>query len=182
MDVHTGSAPKSFIEITYTGEAPYSDLEQFKLQAMIEVLNIKLIETLREEMSGIYGGSMSGSLNKIPYNNFGIVVRLPCGPENVDKLLKATYAEIEKIKTAGPLETDLAKVKENWKKQYVENIKNNGYWLRQLQMLSEATTTQSDILTYEKRVDALTVKELKETANKYLTGKNLVQAVLYPEK
>jgi zinc protease len=31
-------------------------------------MNIKLIESLREELSGIYGGGMYGNLNKNPYN------------------------------------------------------------------------------------------------------------------
>jgi zinc protease len=182
MEVHKGSEPKSLINLQYTGEAPYSYDEQLKLQALMEVLNIKIIETLREEMSGIYGGRISGSLTKNPYNNFSIGVNLPCGPENVDKLLKAALAEIEKVKTAGPQETDLKKVKENWKKQYEENMKSNPYWLAKLQQIEESNTTASDILNYEKKVDALTIKELRETANKYLNGQNYIQAILYPEK
>jgi zinc protease len=38
------------------------------------------------------------------------------------------------------------------------------------------------ILTYEKKVNALTVTELKETANKYFGMKNFIQVILYPEK
>ena len=166
----------------FTGEAPYSDEEQLKLQAVLEVLNIKIIETLREDLSGIYGGGIFGSLSKNPYNSYSIGVSLPCGPENVDKLVKAALVEIQKVKTSGPLEADLNKVKENWKKQYEENMKDNNYWVRQLQQSMEMGANPAAILAYKKKVDALTVKELKETANKYLDMKNFIQVVLYPEK
>ena len=181
-EVRKGTEPKSFISMQFTGEAPYSDQEQLKLQAVMEVLNIKIIESLREDMGGIYGGGIFGSLNKNPYPNYSVGVSLPCGPENVDKLVKAALDEIQKVKANGPLEVDLNKVKENWKKQYQENMKDNSYWMRQLQQTVELGSNPSDILSYEKRVDALTVKDLKETANKYLDMKNFIQVVLYPEK
>src|SRR5690606_5032943 len=91
-EVKKGTEPQSYIRMFFTGEAPYSDAENLKLQALIEVLNIKLIETLREDLSGIYGGAVFGGLNKHPYNNYSVGVALPCGPENVDKLIAATFA------------------------------------------------------------------------------------------
>ena len=181
-EIRKGTEPKSFISMRFTGEAPYSDEEQLKLQAVLEVLNIKIIESLREELSGIYGGGIFGSLSKNPYNNYSIGVSLPCGPENVDKLVKAALDEIQKVKSNGPMETDLNKVKENWKKQYQENMKDNAYWARQLQQSVEMGSNPAAILTYEKKVDALTVTELKETANKYFGMKNFIQVILYPEK
>jgi zinc protease len=166
----------------WNGEAPYSDSEQLKLQALIEVLNIKLIESLREEMSGVYGGGMFGNLNKFPYNNFTIGASFPCGPENVDKLIAAALAEIEKIKTTGPSEADLNKVKETWKQQYEVNIKDNNFWARQLIQSIEYGSDASNVLSYEKRIAALTPKDVKETAAKYLDAKNYIQVVLNPEK
>jgi zinc protease len=181
-EVRKGTEQKSFIRFFWNGEAPYSESEQLKLQALTEVLNIKLIENLREELSSIYGGGMFGSLNKYPYNNYSIGVALPCGPENVDQLIKATFAEIEKIKTSGPKEEDLNKVKETWRQQYDVNIKDNQFWVRQLISSVETGTTPEIVLAYPQRIAALTVKDVKDAANKYLDMKNYVQVVLYPEK
>lgn len=180
-EVKKGTEPKSYIRMFFNGEAPYSEAEQLKVQALIEVLNIKLIETLREDLSGIYGGALFGGLNKHPYNNYSIGVALPCGPENVDKLIEATLAEIEKVKTKGPEEADLNKVKETWKTQYKENIKDNNFWASAL-IRSVENETPVQVLDYEKRIEALTTKDLKEVANKYFDMKNYVQVVLYPEK
>jgi zinc protease len=125
---------------------------------------------------------MSGSLNKYPYNNYSIGISIPCGPENVDKLIVAALAEIEKVKTAGPSEADLSKVKETWKQQYLVNIKDNTFWARQLLQSVELGSNPAGILSYEKKVDALTPLDLKGVANKYLDTKNYVQVVLNPEK
>ena len=181
-EVKKGTEPKSYISMAFTGETPYSDEANLKLQGLIEVLNIKLIESLREELSGIYGGGMRGSLNKNPYNNYSINVSLPCGPENVDKLIKATMDEIQKIKDAGPIEADLSKVKETWIKQYQEDVKDNSYWLSKLQQSVESGSSAGDVLTVEKRINALTANDVKEAANLYFNMKNYLQVVLNPEK
>ncbi|HWA35535.1 MAG TPA: insulinase family protein [Cyclobacteriaceae bacterium] len=181
-DIKKGNEPKSFINIVFSGEATYSDEEQLKLQALMELMNIKLIESLREDLGGIYGGGMNGSLNKNPYGNYLINVSLPCGPENVDKLVKATFAEIDKIKANGPTEADLNKVKETFDKEYKESIKENGYWAARLQRSAEMGTDPADILTVNTRFKALTAKDLQEAAKKYFNMNNYFQGVLYPEK
>ncbi len=181
-EVKRGTEQKSFISMRFSGEATWAEDEQLKLQALIEVMNIKLIESLREELSGMYGGGMNGTLNKNPYNNYSITVSIPCGPENVDKLIAATLEEINKVKANGPLQSDLNKVKENWKKKYAENLRDNSYWMRQLQSSVEMGTDPAGFLSYEKKVDALTVADLKTVANKYFGMKNYIQIVLNPEK
>jgi zinc protease len=181
-EVKKGTEPKSLIRMQWMGETPYSDEEQLKVQALVELLNIKLIESLREELSGVYGAGMFGSLSRVPYNSYSFGVSIPCGPENVDKLITATLAEIEKARKEGPTEADLNKVKETWKQQYLVNIKDNGFWTRSLIQSVEAGSNPASILSYEKRVDALTVKDLKDVANKYLDTKNYIQVVLNPEK
>jgi zinc protease len=181
-EVKKGTEQKSFIRIFWNGEAPYSDEELLKLQALTEIVNIKLIENLREELGGIYGGGMFGNLAKYPYNNYSVGIALPCGPENVDQLIKATLSELDKLKKEGPKEEDLNKVKETWRQQYEVNIKDNQFWARQLIQPVEAGTNPQNVISYPQRVAALSTNDVKDAANKYLDMKNFVQVVLYPEK
>jgi zinc protease len=181
-EVLKGTEPKSFIRMFWNGEAPYSTDEQLKVQALTEVLNIKLIEKLREDLAGIYGGGMYGSLNKNPYNHFSLGASLPCGPENVEKLIAATHEEIEKMKTSGPSVEDLNKVKETWRQQHDVNLKENNYWARQLLQSVELGVDLQNILSYGDRIAKLTPADIKDAAIKYLDMKNYVQIVLNPEK
>ena len=180
-DVYRGKEPKSFIAMQFTGETEFSENDQLKMNMLVELMNIKLIEKLREDLGGMYSGGMNGSLSKYPYANYTIGSSVPCGPENVDKLVKATWEEINKVK-AGPSDTDLNKVKEAMKKTYLESMKDNGYWRSRLQQCVELGFDPANILTLEKRLDAITTKDIQAAAQKFFNEKNYLQVVLYPEK
>ena len=180
--VYSGSEPKSTISLTFTGEAPFSEQEQMRLQALIEVLNIRIIDVLREQLSLIYGGSAGGQLGRIPYGHYSLSVTLPTGPENVDKVLKATFDEFERLKREGPAASDLAKVKQNWIQNHRKALRENGYWLGRIQSALLDGTDPKAILTHEERVNALTAAEVQDAARRYLNTENYVQVVLYPEK
>jgi zinc protease len=132
-------------------------------------------------MGAIYGGGISGGLNKYPYSNYSLTLQLPCGPQNVDTLLKAVKAELEEIKTKGPSQENLDKVKKTWIEQYRVQIKDNGYWSGKLQGIYFQGDDPKGIFDFEKMVNALTVADLKATANLVFDNKNVFQAVLYPE-
>jgi zinc protease len=180
-EVKKGTEPKSNIRLFWNGETTYSEQERIKIQALSELMNIKINETLREELGGMYSGGMYGTMSKYPYGNYNIGISIPCGPENVDKLIAATLAEIEKIKTAGPREEDLSKVKETWKQQYLVSIQDNNFWARQLLQSVEQGTDPNGILNYTQKVDALKTSDLQDAAKKYLDAKKVVQVVLNPE-
>ncbi|MGJ9418637.1 M16 family metallopeptidase [Massilia sp. CMS3.1] len=180
--VYSGTEQKSTISLTFTGEAAFSELEQMRLQALVEVLNIRLIEVLREQLSLIYGGSAGASLGRIPYGNYTLAVTLPTGPENVDKVLAATFAEFERLKREGPTAADLAKVKQNWIQNHRKALRENGYWLGRIQSALLDGTDPAAILTHDERVNALAAVDVQEAARRYLNTENYVQVVLYPEK
>jgi len=181
LAVKKGTEPKSLIVAVYSGELPYSDDLSLKAKALTEILNIKIIEDLREKMGAIYGGGISGGLNKYPYSNYSLTLQLPCGPQNVDTLLKAATAEINKVKTNGPSQEDLDKVKKTWIEQYKVQIKDNNFWSTKLQGIYFQGDDPKGLFDYEKMVNALTIDDIKATANLVFDGKNVFQAVLYPE-
>ena len=179
--IKKGKEAQSLISVLFSGETIYNKEESLKLQALIEVLNIKVIEKLREEMSGIYGGGFSGSIVKRPYVHYTVSGVFPCGPENVEKLTVALFDILKNIQANGPEQKDLDKVKETWKKQYESSIQNNEYWLNHLSQSFIDQSNPETILDYEKRVNALTTDDVKQAAQKFLDMKNYVKAVLYPE-
>ena len=160
---------------------PFNLDEKINLTALIEVMNIKIIEKLREEMSGIYGGGMFGTISKRPYVHYTIGVRLPCGPENVEKLTHALYDLIKNVKEKGVEQKDLDKAKETWRKHYHENLQSNDWWLSNLSNSWIDDSNAESLLSQEQRVDAITVADLQNAANRFFTGHNMVKAVLYPE-
>src|SRR6185503_4184935 len=116
-NIKKGKDPKSMITIVWEGETQYNREESLALRALIEALNIEITEKLREDMSGIYTGGLSGSIQKRPYAHYSISAGIPCGPENVTKLSTALFDIIKNAQEKGVEQKDLDKVKETWKKQ-----------------------------------------------------------------
>jgi zinc protease len=178
--IKKGKDPKSTITLVFTGETKYTPQEELTLKALLEVLNFKVIEKLREEMGSIYGGGFSGGISKRPYTNFTITASVPCGPENVERL---TAGLMEIIKTAQQNidQKDLDKVKENWRKQNEVNLQSNSFWLRSLSHAWIERNDPEEILRYTKHIEGLTTADLQKAAEKFLNLDNYVKAVLYPE-
>ncbi|TYQ21658.1 UNVERIFIED_ORG: zinc protease [Zoogloea ramigera] len=181
-EVRAGSEQKSVISLSFTGEAPYSRDEALRMRVLTEVLNIKLIEVLREKMGAIYSADLSGSLNRQPYASYAINANLPCAPENVDKVLAATFAEIDRVKQHGALVADLDKVKASMLRAYRKGLRENGYWMGSLQNAFVNNSDPEEILNFEQRLAAVTPADVAQAAQRYFDLQNYVQVVLYPEK
>ncbi len=180
VNVKKGKEPQSIISLLFEGDAQYSREERMNLQALIEVLNIKIIEKLREEMSGVYGAGMSGTIERRPFVHYTISARVPCGPENVSKLTDALIGLLKDAQTKVE-QKDLDKVKETWRKQYETNIQSNDFWLNNLSSAWINQDNPENILDYEQKVSEITTERVQMAALKFLTLNNYVKVVLYPE-
>ena len=181
-DVRSGSEVKSQVSIVFSGDAAYSEEEQLRVRALVEVVNIKIIDVLREKLTLIYGGGMGGGLMRDPYPHYQLGLSLPCAPENVDQVIAAAFGEIQKIQEGRVDPLDLAKVKQNWLTRYRQDLRENRYWLARLQTAELYKTDPAAILDYERQVAAISMEDLHATAQRYLRRDNYVQVVLYPEK
>ena len=182
VDVFKGKEQKALSLVLFHGEIPYNQELELKAAAISEILNIKIIEELREKIQGIYTGSISSQFEKIPYSHYSFVLELPSGPEKVDTLLFAINKEIDNLKKYGPSKENLEKVKQQWREQYKVSRKENNYWLGRLQDISFQRSDPKYFIEYERYINALTPKGVQEAAKLLLNGANVVTAVLRPEK
>ncbi|WP_246203011.1 M16 family metallopeptidase [Fulvivirga lutimaris] len=180
--VNKGTDQKSSVNIVFTDKTKYTKEDSYNIRTLGELLSIKLIEILREEKGGVYGVGASGSISKYPYENYTFRIQFPCGPENVDDLVKATFDEIEKIKKEGVSEEDINKLKETQRKERKDNLKENQYWLNSLYGYYFNDYDLSGYYEYEKQIEALTSKDLQEAAKKYLPADEYIKIVLMPEE
>ena len=181
VNVHKGTEPKALILAVYTGETPYSDALALKADAISEILNIRIIENLREKIQGIYGGGTQFQFEKVPYPHYAFFLQIPCGPEKSDTLLQAARAEIQSLIAEGPSKENLDKVKKQWHEQHKVNVKENGTWLSQLQSFYFPGNNPDYFIHYDKYVDALTATDIQNAAKLLLSGKNVVTGILLPE-
>ena len=182
LNAYKGKEEKSLVLAVFSGEVPYSEDEALKASALTEILNIRIIEELREKVQGIYGGGIYGGLEKTPYPSYSFVAQLPCGPEKADTLTKALQNEIMKVRTKGIEESYLNKVKKQWLEAHKETIKSNSAWASKIINNKIEGGDLDRFINYEKYVSKLTTADIKKAANTYLAGSNLLVATLMPDK
>jgi zinc protease len=181
-EVFKGQEPKVGVRLIFSGNYQFVKDENDKLDAIAEVLNIKLIERLREKESGVYGVGARVSYSKYPQNRYMLFVSFGCAPENVEKLINSTLDEIRKVRENGPLQIDIDKLTAE-KLRYTElQLKNNEFWLTYLTYQYQNNENSGQILSYQDDLRKITPDALKLAAAKYLSGDNFIRLVLYPDK
>jgi zinc protease len=177
-----GTEPQSLIVAQYFGEMPYTEDMALKATLIGDILTIRVIEKIREEMGSIYSGGFSGSMNKEPYASYEFQTQLPTGPENVDGIIKEINAEIAKLKTTGPEQKDLDKVRTAILEKRKEQLKTNQYWMGKLEQLQFDGRSPEWFFNFENEINKISVQDIKAAANKFFDGKNSFIGVLNPEK
>lgn len=180
--VYKGIEQKSQASLIFSGDYQYSDDNNWQLDALEEILNIKLIEVIREKESGVYGIGARATYSKIPVPRYTLRIGYGTGPERVEELATKTLAILDEIKKNGATQVDIDKFKAETRRSMEVQMKENGFWQGQL---INAYTTGEDpksVLNWEKQLDKVTVESTKAAANKYLNNANFIKVVLLPEK
>ncbi|MES2410382.1 MAG: insulinase family protein [Bacteroidota bacterium] len=178
--VNKGKDPKSNVTIMMYGDATYNSNDAYLLKAAGDILNIKLTEVIREKESGVYTINSRGSMNKVPYGSYSFNISFPCGPENTEKLITATLAELDKIIANGPTQVDLDKFKQAELLEYKKQMKENRYWMSNFTKSYTNASKPEEILDMEARINGVTAKQVQDIAGKYLSKEKTI-GVLMPE-
>jgi zinc protease len=179
--LYKGTEPKARVTMVWTGDADPTPENDTQVEAIAEVLEIKLIEKLREEESGVYGVGVSGTTQKIPAKRYNFRIAFQCAPENVEKLVNRTLAEIQKIKDSGAEAGDIEKFKIETKRQTETQLRDNNFWLGYLQGQYQDGDDVKDVLKEEERMKKVTVESTKAAAKKYFAD-NFIKVIMLPEK
>ncbi len=179
--VEKGAAPQSQVMILFSGKTEYNAQDDFLLDALGDVLTIKLTESLREAHGGVYGVNARGGMSKIPVSDYNFVIIFPCGPEHVDSLVYYALQELNKVKENGPEAADVEKVKKTKLLELKESKKGNKFWLDAMEKAYSRDMDIAELVHPEKAINALNADVLQKIANKYLKEYRIL-AILNPEQ
>ncbi|MGV7211158.1 M16 family metallopeptidase [Oxalobacteraceae bacterium A2-2] len=180
-EVRAGVEQKSVVSVDFSGDVPYSKEESLAFRALVNVLNIRIAEELREQRKLIYSGNASGRYEMVPRGSYALSVSLPAAPHNVAKVEAALWELIATLQDQGPQAADLDKVKQAMLQAHRKALGENGYWLQILRIAALEATDPADALTLETRLRALTAAQVQAAARRFLTRDHYVEMVLLPE-
>jgi zinc protease len=178
--VAKGSEPKSRVSLTFHGKQAWSRDAENDLHMLGEVLRIRLREILREDMGGVYGVSAGGGISRRPQQEYAFNVGFGCAPENIDKLEKAVWDEIKAIQAHGIGADYIEKVKELRRRAHEVSLKENGYWMRELQQAYTYGDDPKLVLDFDAMIEKVSSARVQAAAKKYLTSAQYVLGELRP--
>lgn len=183
MDIKKGEAPRSNVDITYHGDFKFEGDNEYMFQSMLDVARIKLRESMREDLGGVYGVSLFGNTSRIT-NTYSITISFNADPDRTEELTKAAYDVIEKLKSDGPTELDITKVSETQRQSRIVDLEKNNFWIGRMtnDQFYGLKPNWHKMELLEKQLEKLSPKAIQESVSKYFTQSNILQSIVVPEK
>jgi len=179
--VHKGLEQRSQTAIVFMGPMTWSREEAYTLQALGEVLSLRLREALREELAGTYGVSVSASASRRPRQEYTLSISFGSSPGRADSLATEVFAQIDSIRKSGPPAGDLVKVREAAIRDRETSLERNGFWLEALVSARRQDRPLGELLSLEPLLARLNAQTLQEAVRRYLDPGRFVRVTLLPE-
>ena len=182
-EIFLGAAPKTYVDMTYHGDFKWTPDNSYVIRSLIDVLRIKLRESLREDIGGVYGVRASGGAYNEPKETYAINISFNCDPVKAKELIGAVREVIKKLKSEGPDSDVMQKIKETQKQERVKALNENDYWLNMIEtaVQDQLEFSELGLESLENRINKLTDADIKNAAVKYFDEKNMIEVVMYPE-
>jgi len=170
--------PRTSIFFNLNGTCNYTADDKLMGAAIRHILELRYVQSIREDEGGAYSVRISNTLNKYPVAGFMLNVSFDTDPLKADKLLGIVHRELASLIEKGPSESDLLKAKEYFLKQRPEDLRENTFWSN---ILFDNYFYGLDYLSgFENRVKALNVNAVHDYAKKTMMQGNEVNIIMRP--
>jgi zinc protease len=178
--VEKGREPRSETVISFFADPPMEPMEQERVSAATDVLEIALRDILREELGQTYTVSV-GLSEPLPQRGAGHVeVTFSASPDNIDKMTERVLQEVQKLQTNGPSADLLNRAKETARRNYETALKQNPYWLGRLQTEHLFDQDPALLLHRAERIDAVTAQSVQDAFREYFPTDRRTIVTLVP--
>jgi zinc protease len=179
--VRKGQEPRASTVITFFSDTGLDEAESDRAESAADVLQTRLRNVLREELGGTYSVGVNYS-NTAPQPGYGLTqIQFGSSPENVDKLVSAVLAEVDKLRRDGPTAAEVRNIKEGEKNDINAALTQNGFWLNSLQSAHVMGRDPLRIPRRLERTELLTEQNIHAAAQKYLPADRYTVLSLLPE-
>ncbi|MDR1758762.1 MAG: insulinase family protein [Bacteroidales bacterium] len=180
-EIFAGKEEQSWVGIAFNENYPWSLENNMILNHIREALQIELIATIREKMSGVYSPMLQLGYDKDPKSEYTMLVLFSCSPQNTDTLTGAVFNILNTFAKEGPSDETLVKVKEQMIRGFENDLQQNTYWQNYIMGKITRGENFNDINTFKDRVNAVTKTDIVNFIGKYFRFDHHVKMCLYPE-
>ena len=168
--------PKATVLNIISGNCEYNLKNDLLMTMLSQTMSMVYLETVREKEGASYGVSAFGQLSRGVKDEAIFQIYFDTDPAKREKMEQIVMSELQKVAQEGPRPEHLAKVKEFLLKKHIENAKENGYWLGQLNNYYWYNTDMNT--DYEKLVNELSVEDVKKFTKALLDQGNIIEITM----
>jgi zinc protease len=179
--VYKGTSDKASVQLVYSGVYEYNEANNIQLDAVEDVLNTRLSDSLKAGI-GVYSVGARANYVKIPEGRYKLTISFLCDANKVDQSVDYMVSEINKIKQNGPVAKDVQLFINTDARSMQQNMRQNAYWQAALSSAEQNGQDPDRILNHIQLLETVTPQAVKEAANKYLNSSNFIKLILLPEK
>ncbi len=176
-----GTEPKARVQIDLHGAEKWTRDNDRDMAILSQVLAMKLRETMREDLGGVYGVGAGGRITRSPHQERTFSISFGCDPNRVDELVKAAFDGIAKLAKEGVDEATLERVKQTFVRSRATALRQNRFWLGWLATAYKYGDDPTLVLDTAPVVARMKPDLVKAAAKRYLSTKQYYQAVMLPE-
>jgi len=174
--------PKANVNIVINKEMEYSPYNRMVMRVIENILDLRFMESIREDEGGTYVLGVRTSLNRWPLEKASMRISFDCDPTRSSELKEKVFEELEKLAKEGPSEVDLSKTVENILKDREQSKEHNSYYLSAIYSYYVHDINYDDPDNYENIVKGLSVKDVKKVMKAFYKNPNVVDVVFEPEE
>ena len=169
--------PQSKVSIIYTWPEKYSAQNDLKLDILKRLLSIAYTDSVREEKGGVYGVSLSASLDKNSTPEALLKISFTTDPAKYSVVMPIVYRQIANIAQYGPEASSMNKVKEYLVKQYHQAAITNDYW--DYVLYNEIRNGVDFDSNYPEMVEAVSDADIRQMAADILKSNRRIEITMH---
>ena len=176
---HKAETPKAIaVMVWYSKKVPYTLENSIKASIAGQILSMEYLKKIREDASAAYTVGASGSMSCDDFEKSAtIYVYCPMKPEKADVALQIMRDEVNNMTKTCDADK-LAKVKEYLLKNHGDQLKQNSYWLGQINSWRKwGMDFHTD---YEKVVNAQTPESIAAFVKEVLKAGHQAEVIMMP--
>ncbi len=173
---------RSFVSNVSLGKTTFDYKDSMVCFALNLVVNDKLRENVREQMSGTYGVYCWTSIDRFPKPNYQTNTWLGCDPLRTEELNKAVIATLDSVRQGLFADKYVDNARTTLQKRYEENITKNNYWASNMSGNIANGNAVDDFIDNPEIYKAIDKAAVVKDAQKYLNfKKSLLSVYMYPK-
>lgn len=159
----------------------YISETRFRLGLYEEILQQELQAKLREELGEVYSIGVNASIDRYPTEWFNLLISFNAEPGHEDNLIEVIQQVIDKSLNEPLPQDKLDNIKQQRRMVFTEGQQSNQFWLGQIVLYERENIDYYYFTHYMERLDAVTAKQIQDTANMLFKDSYLITSIMRPD-